>query len=367
MGEIKGSRKGCVSADREFVRTAIVGGRPPQGEQIPRHIPRGLEVLIKKAAVDPAFKKLLFEKRAEAAEAIGLKLNATEEAMLAAVPLPQLEGIVAHTKVSPGLRPAFLGYAASAMLAVLGSATLLSDSEVTRTGGTKRAEVSTSKKRANRGLTGKAAKKESGSWPYALTGGAGGHGSGAGMRGDWPRGGCGRLIPGGSGASLGIRADRPAEAGRRPETALAKTGRSSGRNQLRHRVCMGSRVDVPENSSREQPAPYFITFESPASSPRSYRSAASIRDYVEKRLAGIQNAYDAAVEENPSLGGGKITARFTVDPQGRVVDAEIADDTLGHDSLRRSILSRVRSWKFPAAGQADVVVEYPFVFIAEKG
>ena len=73
------------------------------------------------------------------------------------------------------------------------------------------------------------------------------------------------------------------------------------------------------------------------------------------------------MEENPSLGGGKITARFTVDPRGRVVAAEIAEDTLGDDSLRSSILSRVRSWKFPAAGQADVVVEYPFVFIAETG
>ncbi len=105
----------------DAVRTTIVGGRPPGDGAIPRHIPRGLEVLIKKAAVDPAFKKLLFEKRARAAEAIGLKLTAAEEAMLAAVPLPQLEGIVAHTRVSPKLRPAFLGYAAGAMLAVLGT------------------------------------------------------------------------------------------------------------------------------------------------------------------------------------------------------------------------------------------------------
>jgi TonB family protein len=103
------------------VRTTIVGGRPPGNGAIPRHIPRGVEVLIRKAAVDPAFKKLLFEKRAEAAKAIGLKLTAAEEAMLAAVPLSHLEGIVAHTRVSPKLRPAFLGYAAAAMLAALGT------------------------------------------------------------------------------------------------------------------------------------------------------------------------------------------------------------------------------------------------------
>jgi outer membrane biosynthesis protein TonB len=86
-------------------------------------IPRGVEVLVKKAAVDPKFKKLLLGKRAEAAEAIALKLEPAEEAMLAAVPEDQLRAIVANTKVSPGLRPAFLGYAAAAMLAALGTTT----------------------------------------------------------------------------------------------------------------------------------------------------------------------------------------------------------------------------------------------------
>jgi hypothetical protein len=104
----------------EAVRTTIVGGRPPAGGADVGEIPRGVEVLIKKAAVDPAFKKILFERRAEAAKVIGLKLTATEQAMLAAVPEAQLRAIVANTKVSLGLRPAFLGYAAGAMLAALG-------------------------------------------------------------------------------------------------------------------------------------------------------------------------------------------------------------------------------------------------------
>jgi hypothetical protein len=84
-----------------------------------RDIPRGVEVLVKKAAVDPAFKKLLLERRAEAAESIALTLSPAEEAMLAAVPEAQLRAIVASTKVSPSLRPAFLGYAAAATLAAL--------------------------------------------------------------------------------------------------------------------------------------------------------------------------------------------------------------------------------------------------------
>ncbi|UCH79040.1 MAG: carboxypeptidase regulatory-like domain-containing protein, partial [Candidatus Coatesbacteria bacterium] len=52
---------------------------------------------------------------------IALTLSPAEEAMLAAVPEAQLRAIVASTKVSPSLRPAFLGYAAAAMLAALGA------------------------------------------------------------------------------------------------------------------------------------------------------------------------------------------------------------------------------------------------------
>jgi TonB family protein len=93
----------------------------PRGENLPRQIPRGLEVLVKKAAVDPGFKKIFLEQRAGAAEAIGLKLTAAEEATLGAVAAAQLEGIIAHTKVTRGQRQVFLGYAAATMLAALGA------------------------------------------------------------------------------------------------------------------------------------------------------------------------------------------------------------------------------------------------------
>jgi hypothetical protein len=110
--------------EAEAVRTTIVGGRPPGGGVNVGDIPRGVEVLIKKAAVDPAFKKVLLEKRAGAADAIALRLEPAEAAMIAAVPEAQLDAIVANTKVNASLRPAFLGYAAGVMLAALGTATL---------------------------------------------------------------------------------------------------------------------------------------------------------------------------------------------------------------------------------------------------
>jgi hypothetical protein len=84
-------------------------------------IPRGIEVLVKKAAVDAEFKRLLLEKRAEAAKEIGLTLEPAEAQMLAAAPREQLEAIIARTTVAPSLRPVFLGGAAAVMLAALGA------------------------------------------------------------------------------------------------------------------------------------------------------------------------------------------------------------------------------------------------------
>lgn len=86
----------------------------------PGGIPRGIEVLVKKAAVDPTFKTLLLERRAEAAEQIGLALDPAELLMLRAVPREHLEAIIARTSVPDEHRRAFLGQVAAAMLAALG-------------------------------------------------------------------------------------------------------------------------------------------------------------------------------------------------------------------------------------------------------
>ena len=184
---------------------------------MPTIIPRGVEVLIKKAAFDPAFKKILLEKRAGAADAIGLNLTVAEEAMLAAVPIAHLEGIIAHTRVAPKSRPAFLGYAAGAMLAALGTATLLSDAEMKRGGETRTAAASYSKKRvkAKGRFPGEVRMEERGSWPYGLAGGARGGGS-AGSRADRPGRGYAVATINSRGGSAGIRADRVVEPDPRP-------------------------------------------------------------------------------------------------------------------------------------------------------
>ena len=124
MSDSKGMSGPQFRADRpeeqEAVRTTIVGGRPPGSGQQLGAIPRGVEVLVKKASVDEEFREVLLAERAGAAERIGLTLDPAEALMLAAVPSEQLETIIVRTNVPTEHRRAFLGTAAAAMLAALG-------------------------------------------------------------------------------------------------------------------------------------------------------------------------------------------------------------------------------------------------------
>jgi len=106
--------------EKDAVRTTIVGGRPPGSGRSTGTIPRGLEVLVKKAAVDPEFRELLFAQRGGAAASIELELDPAEHAMLGSIPQEQLAQIVSHTTVPVEQRRVFLGRLAVAMLAVIG-------------------------------------------------------------------------------------------------------------------------------------------------------------------------------------------------------------------------------------------------------
>jgi hypothetical protein len=313
----------------EAARTTIVGGRPPGAGVIPRHIPRGLEVLIKKAAVDPAFKDILFEKRAGAAEAIGLKLTAAEEAMLAAVPLSQLEGIVAHTRISPKLKPVFLGYAAGAMLAAIGTAGYavdctrfekLPDTSVPRRW---KGDPPTYRVRAAPPLDAPSGDldaifAELSGIPYY---------SGRGLPGEPPP------SPRSYGG-LGIRPDYP--------------GGISARSRIK------KRGNVYHNG------PSSISGEGAASSLRSPKTISRI---VRQRLAGIEYLHKKALRNGPGLSSGKITVRFVIAADGEILSASAVTDTIGNPALTRDVLSRIMTWRFPPIDAGDVTVVYPFIFV----
>jgi hypothetical protein len=104
------------------VDPTIVEGRSVARSELFKGIPRGIEVLIKKASVDPEFRAILLEKRAEAASEIELELSTTEAALLNTIPKAQIEKIIENVSVPGEHRRAFLGKVAGAMLAVFGIA-----------------------------------------------------------------------------------------------------------------------------------------------------------------------------------------------------------------------------------------------------
>lgn len=83
------------------------------------NFPRGIEVLLKKASLDPEFCERLLNDPQRAAEFIGLELEPMERTMLSGMPREQLAVIISRTTVPQPQRRAFLGTTAAAMLAVL--------------------------------------------------------------------------------------------------------------------------------------------------------------------------------------------------------------------------------------------------------
>lgn len=120
MSEDKSKPVSDQPEEMPAVRTTIVGGRPPGSGKAVGNIPRGIEILVKKAAIDRSFRDKLLLLRSNAANLIELSLTTTEKAMLDSIPENQLISIINSTKVQPGLASAFMSYTAAIMLAALG-------------------------------------------------------------------------------------------------------------------------------------------------------------------------------------------------------------------------------------------------------
>lgn len=118
-----------IPVEQEAVRTTIVGGRPPGPGKKNDSVPRGIEVLIKKASVDKGFYNLLLAERSRSAKRIRLELDPSETMMLDGIPEPQLITIINNTRVKEKHIPAFMGYAAAAMLTALGVTSVACNSE----------------------------------------------------------------------------------------------------------------------------------------------------------------------------------------------------------------------------------------------
>jgi hypothetical protein len=101
-------------------RTTIVGGRPPESPAALPPVPIGIQTLLRLAALDASFRDQLLERRGAVAEAAGVSLTRSEQAILAVVPADQLGRMIDTLPAPPSDRRTFLRAAAASAVVLLG-------------------------------------------------------------------------------------------------------------------------------------------------------------------------------------------------------------------------------------------------------
>lgn len=94
----------------------IVGGRPAGASGNKPGIPRAMELLIKRAAIDADFRHRLLSERASLADQLAIPLDASERAMLSSIPEKQLSAIISGTRVPESQKGLLLGSPATMLL-----------------------------------------------------------------------------------------------------------------------------------------------------------------------------------------------------------------------------------------------------------
>ena len=85
-----------------------------------------------------------------------------------------------------------------------------------------------------------------------------------------------------------------------------------------------------------------------------------VRRVVRAHINEIRHCYDQGLARNPNLKG-RVNVRFRIGGDGKVLAAEIAEDTLGDPTVGTCMLSSVKRWVFPKPAGSSVDITYPFV------
>jgi hypothetical protein len=85
-----------------------------------------------------------------------------------------------------------------------------------------------------------------------------------------------------------------------------------------------------------------------------------LRAVIRSHHGQIRYCYESELARHPSLAG-RVAVRFFVGPDGAVGRADVQQSTLASATVGACLVSRVRTWRFPAS-RAGYVVTYPFLF-----
>lgn len=87
-----------------------------------------------------------------------------------------------------------------------------------------------------------------------------------------------------------------------------------------------------------------------------------IRRIIRQHQAEYKYCYEKQLNKKRDLNG-KIVVKFTISGNGSVIQASVAQSTMGDSNVESCLLSHIRRWIFPEPkGGGLVIVNYPFVF-----
>ena len=84
--------------------------------------------------------------------------------------------------------------------------------------------------------------------------------------------------------------------------------------------------------------------------------------YIERRWSQFKFCYEKELGRSPNLYG-KMTATFTIAPDGRVSESLILQSSMQNQNVEQCVLRIIRHITFPPPrGGGEVIVTYPFLF-----
>jgi hypothetical protein len=91
-----------------------------------------------------------------------------------------------------------------------------------------------------------------------------------------------------------------------------------------------------------------------------------IRRVIEEHRGAIDQCYALALRYDPNLEG-RLSVRFVIEPDGRVGEIDLADDTLTDPCVGRCVIAAGKQlWQFPRIpGAGTITINYPFNFIPD--
>jgi len=86
-----------------------------------------------------------------------------------------------------------------------------------------------------------------------------------------------------------------------------------------------------------------------------------INAVIQRNIGQVHYCYESGLQSAPNLSG-RVAIKFTIDGNGIVNVANVANTSLRSSKVESCILSKLRSWRFPRpVGNVNVRVNYPFV------